>query len=87
MKERAPTAQDIQELVDYQPRLFGNGAPEPVVRRHMEAADGSLIMPLPDCDEAVSSFITLTENQGGCWMDCNYIPEKARELLEDEEAV
>ena len=84
--EREPSASDIQALLEFLPKLYGEGAPPPIVRWDMETEDGTLHMPWPEYNETVDSFIGLIVNQG-CWMDPGYVPEEAEKLLMDEAAV
>ena len=84
--ERQPTAQDILALVDFLPKLYGDGARPPAARWITETEDGALVLPWPEYDETVRSFIDLIVNQG-CWMDPSYVPEEAERLLLDEAAV
>ena len=88
MTREEPSARDIQELVAYLPKLYGEGAPRPVVRWMWpeKEADGTVTMPHPLYDDTVRSFIDLIVDQG-CWIDFDYKPESSRDLLMDEEAV
>ena len=84
--EREPSARDIQALIEFLPKLYGEGAPPPVVRWFSEASDGTLVSPWPEYNNTVERFIDLIADQG-CWMVGDYIPEEAKKLLLDEEAV
>lgn len=42
-------------------------------------------MPYPEYKEAVTNFIHLASAE--CWMDYEYVPEEARQLLENEETI
>ena len=75
-----PSAGDIQALLEFLPKLYGEGAPLPVVRWFTETKDGALTLPCPQYNETVKSFIDLIVNQG-CWMVGGYIPEEAKKLL------
>ena len=79
--EREPSASDIQALLEFLPKLYGEGAPPPIVRWDMRTA-----FPWPEYNETVDSFIGLIVNQG-CWMDAGYVPEETEKLLMDEAAV
>ena len=59
---RQPTPRDIRALVDFLPRLYGDGTPPPVVRWFTETADGVLTMPWPEYNETVESFFDLIVN-------------------------
>ena len=84
--ERQPTRRDIQALVDFLRRLYGDGTPPPVIRWITKTKDGTLTLPWPEYDETVERFIELIVSQG-CWMDTEYVPEQAKRLLMDEAAV
>ena len=86
MTEREPSARDIQALLEFLPKLYGEDAPPPVAQWISETKDGALAFPWPEYNETVESFINLIVKQG-CWMDGDYIPEEAEKLLMDEEAV
>ena len=85
-REREPSARDLQALVAYLPKLYGEGAPQPVARWITENTDGAPTLPWPQYDETVRSFIDLIVEQG-CWMDTGYDPESSKGLLMDEAAV
>lgn len=84
--EREPSTREIKALVEYLPKLYGEDAPQPIVRWITETADGESTLPWPKYDKTVESFIDLIESQG-CWMVGSYNPEEVRELLVDVEAI
>ena len=84
--EREPSARDIQALVEFLPKLYGEGAPTPITRWITKTGDGALVMPWPKYHETVKSFIDQIVKQG-CWMDPGYDPETSKGLLMDEAAV
>ena len=84
--EREPSARDIRILVEFLPKLYGEGTPPPVMRWNTEGKDGTLTLPWPEYNETVESFIDLIESQG-FWMVDSYIPEEVEKLLMDKEAV
>ena len=86
MATQEPSAQDIQALVAYLPKLYGDGAPLPIMQWIMENPDGTLCLPWPVYDETVDDFIDLIQEQG-CWMDAGYSPKASYDLLMDKAAV
>ena len=86
MTTRTPTAQEIEALVAFLPRLYAEGfAP---VKRWLggtKREDGAYTMPYPEYDELVDAFVRATSNE--CWLDYGYRPEAAGRMLMDEDAV
>ena len=80
-----PTAQDIQALVAYLPKLYRHGF-KPITQWLTKTEDGALMLPWPEYDETVVRFIDLIESQG-CWLDSDYGPEEAEKMLMDKAGV
>ena len=80
-----PTRKDIEELTAYLPRLYAEGF-TPVLHwnESEKRQDGSFSMPYPDYHPLVHEFFRLG---GGPWIDYEYNPEKAYQMLKDEQAV
>lgn len=80
-----PTRKDIEELTAYLPRLYAEGF-TPVLHwnESEKRQDGSFSMPYPDYHPLVHEFFRLG---GGPWIDYEYNPEKAYQLLKDEQAI
>jgi hypothetical protein len=80
-----PTRKDIEELTAYLPRLYAEGF-TPVLHwnESEKRKDGSFSMPYPDYHPLVHEFFRLG---GGPWMDYEYNPENAYQLLKDEQAI
>ena len=83
-KTELPTLQDIERLTAYLPRLYAEGF-SPVIRWEggEKLKDGSFTLPYPKYDPLVEEFFLL----GGAWLDYEYNPEQAYQMLKDEEAV
>ena len=80
-KNELPTRQDIEAQIDYLPRLYAEGF-LPVIRwEGGKQKDGSFTLPYPNYDPLVEEFFRLG---GGPWMDDEYNPEQAWEMLKDE---
>ena len=79
-----PTLQDIEELTAYLPRLYAEGF-SPVIRwEGGKQANGSFTLPYPKYDPLVEEFYRLG---GGPWIDVQYNPEKAWQMLKDENLI
>lgn len=80
-----PTRRDIEELTAYLPRLYAEGF-TPVVHwnESEKRKDGSFSMPYPDYHPLVHEFFRLG---GGPWIDYEYNPEKAYQMLKDEQGI
>ena len=78
------TLQDIERLTAYLPRLYAEGF-SPVIRWEggEKLKDGSFTLPYPKYDPLVEEFFLL----GGAWLDYEYNPEQAYQMLKDEVAV
>ena len=84
MKEsRLPTLQEIEELTAFLPRLYAEGF-SPVVSwgGGEKRKDGSFTLPYPHYDSIVEEFFRLGSN--GSWLDYEYNPEQAYQMLKDE---
>ena len=80
-----PTRKDIEELTAYLPRLYAEGFTAVLHWNEGEKRkDGSFSMPYPDYHPLVHEFFRLG---GGPWIDYEYNPEKAYQLLKDEQAI
>ena len=86
MRSRAPTLQEIDELIAFLPLLYAEGF-SPVRRWHGGTArpDGVITMPWPEYDEVVQAFFCSAA--GDCWSDYGYDPAEAYAMLKDEDRV
>jgi hypothetical protein len=79
-----PTLQDIEALTSFLPRLYADGL-SPVIRwEGGKQKDGSFTLPYPTYDPLVEEFF---HSGGGVWMDHEYNPEQAYQMLQDEQTV
>jgi len=84
-KTELPTLQDIERLTAYLPRLHAEGF-SPVIRWEggERLKDNSLTLPYPSYAPLVEEFFNEVR---GAWLDYEYNPEQAYQMLKDEEAV
>ena len=78
-----PTAQDIDALTAYLPRLYADGF-SPAIRWEGGKPDknGVIQMPYPVYDPLVNEFFRLAASE--CWLDYGYDPVQAGRMLKDE---
>jgi len=81
---RLPTAQEIEALVAYLPRLYAPGF-VPVKQWHggERGPDGAIQMPWPEYDPLVEEFTRAAAAE--CWRDYGYHPEEAHRMFADED--
>lgn len=85
-KTRRPTLEEIETLTTYLPRLYGDGfAPVDRWDGGEKLKDGSFTLPYPQYNKLVEEFFNHVSADG--WLDYEYNPEKAYEMLKDETAV
>jgi hypothetical protein len=83
-KPSLPTLQDIEALTSFLPRLYADGF-SPVIRwEGGKQKDGSFTLPYPTYDPLVEEFF---HSGRGVWMDHDYNPEQAYQMLQDEQLV
>lgn len=84
-KTSLPTLQDIEELTAFLPRLYAEGF-VPIVSwgGGEKLKDGSYSMHYPNYDSLVEEFFNAVR---GAWLDYEYNPEQAYQMLKDEQAV
>ena len=80
--DRLPTLQDIETLTAYLPRLYAEGFSPVLKWNGGKQEDGTYTMPYPDYDPLVEEFYRAIS--GGDWLDYQYKPERAYEMLKDE---
>ena len=80
-----PTLKDIEELTAYLPRLYAEGF-SPILKWEggEKRQDGSISMPYPTYNPLVEEFFHMGS---GPWIDYEYNPEQAYQMLKDENAV
>ena len=84
---RTPRLEDIRELTDFLPTLYANGLRLSRVRgAERETGDRRVTMPWHEYGDEVQRFVRLI-GERGCWMDPDYSPEAAQEMLDSDTAV
>ena len=85
-KTPRPTLEQIEALTSYLPRLYADGF-SPVERWEggEKRKDGLMTLPYPTYDPLVEEFFRLVSSDG--WLDYEYNPEQASQMLKDEDAV
>lgn len=85
MQTRLPTAQEIDELIAFLPRLYRDGF-APVKQWHGgKRENGVISLPWPEYDEIVQAFFRVAS--GPAWSDTAYRPDEAGAMLADEAAL
>ena len=86
MDIRNPTPQEIEELVEFLPRLYEPGF-LPVKKWHGgdKDEDGVISMPWPEYELIVEDFFKAASSE--CWTDPEYLTKSAGQMLNDEDAV
>ena len=85
-KNRLPTLQEIEELTAFLPRLYAEGfSPTVSWEGGEKRKDGSFTVPYPNYDGLVEEFFRLGSN--GSWLDYEYNPEQAYQMLKDENLI
>ena len=77
-----PTLQDIEALTSYLPRLYAAGF-SPILKWEggEKLKDGSFTLPYPRYDPLVEEFFRAVSSR---WLDYEYDPESAYQMLKDE---
>jgi hypothetical protein len=85
-KSRPPTSQEIEALTAFLPRLYAEGF-SPVAKWEGggKGKDGSYTMPYPAYNKAVEEFYYTLGSEA--WLDYNYNPEQAYQMLKDENLI
>ena len=83
MKVPMPTSQEIRELVEFLPRLHAEGfTPSKKWGGRTNIQDSVFTMPLPEYDDVVREFFRVASRE--CWIDDEYCPEDAAQMLEND---
>lgn len=83
---RHPTLEEIEILTSFLPRLYVDGfAPVDRWDGGEKLKDGSFTLPYPQYNKLVEEFFNHVSADG--WLDYEYNPDKAYEMLKDETAV
>ena len=84
-KNRLPTMQEIEVLTDYLPRLYAKGFSPVTSWEGGKQEDGTFTMPYPKYNSVVEEFFYDVGSEG--WVDYEYNPEQAYQMLKDENLV
>jgi len=84
-KTPLPNLQDIEKLTAFLPRLYAEGF-SPVLSwgGGEKLKDDSFTLPYPNYNPLVEEFF---EHVSSSWLDYEYNPEQAYQMLKDEQAV
>ena len=82
-KTRLPTLQEIEALTAFLPRLYAKGfSPIESWSGGEKQKDGSFTVPYPNYNPLVEEFFRAVS--GGGWLDYEYNPDQAYQMLRDE---
>ena len=84
-KTSIPTLQQIEELTAFLPRLYAEGFSPVIQWNGGKQNDRTFTLPYPEYHPLVDEFFRHVSSDG--WLDYEYNPEKAYEMLKDENAV
>ncbi|HLO15716.1 MAG TPA: DUF6508 domain-containing protein [Anaerolineales bacterium] len=85
-KCRRPELQEIEKLTAFLPRLYAEGfSPIESWSGGEKQKDGSFTLPYPDYNPIVEEFFRLVSSDG--WLDYEYRPEQAYQMLNDENLI
>lgn len=83
---RLPTLQEIEALTAYLPRLYAKGfSPIESWNGGEKQKDGSFTVPYPNYNPLVEEFFRAVS--GGGWLDYEYNPDQAYQMLRDEDLI
>ena len=85
-KTRQPTTAEINELIAFLPKLYGEGF-EPVKQWHGGKQEDKQIMtmPWPEYNRVVTDFFRTAGKE--CWCDYGYDPDQAGQMIRDADNV
>jgi len=82
---RLPTLQEIERLTAFLPRLYSEGFVAVESWGGGKQQDGSISLPYPNYNPVVEEFFRLVSGDG--WLDHEYNPEQAYQMLKDENTI
>lgn len=86
MKQLSPTPRQIDELLEFLPRLAADQcAPVQEWGGGEKDAKGAYVMPWPRYESVVTEMFEAAGQD--CWMDFDYVPQEAGRMLEDPAVV
>jgi hypothetical protein len=83
-KTPPPAVQEIEELTAFLPQLYAEGFSPIIKWEGGKQKDGSFLLSYPDYHPVVEEFY---QHIQGNWIDYEYNPEQAYEMLKDEHRV
>lgn len=84
-ESRLPTLEEIESLISYLPRLYAEGFTPVDSWSGVKLKDGSMTLPYPNYHPLVHEFFGHVASDG--WLDYEYNPEQAYQMLRDENTV
>jgi len=84
-KGQLPTRQEIETLTSFLPRLYAEGFSPVRNWNGGKQKDGSFTLPYPDYDPTVEEFFRVVSGAG--WLDYDYNPEQAYQIIKDEDLI
>jgi hypothetical protein len=85
-KTKLPTLQEIEALTAFLPRLYAKGfSPIESWSGGKKQKDGSFTIPYPNYNPLVEEFFRAVS--GGGWLDYEYNPDQAYQMLRDEDLI
>jgi hypothetical protein len=84
-QSRLPTLQEIEALTAFLPRLYADGFSPVISWEGGKRQDGSFTLPYPKYNTVVEEFFRTVAGEG--WIDYEYNPEQAYQMLRDESLV
>ena len=82
---RQPTVQEIEALTAFLPRLYAEGFSPVLGWEGGKREDGTFTLPYPRYNSLVEEFFHAVASE--LWMDYEYKPEQAYQMLKDENIV
>jgi Family of unknown function (DUF6508) len=84
-KNQLPTLKEIERLTAFLPRLYVDGFVPVESWGGGKQKDGSISLPYPNYNPVVEEFFRLVSGDG--WLDHEYNPEQAYQMLKDENTI
>jgi hypothetical protein len=85
MKSPLPNEKEIDELVQFLPRLYADGFSPIKKWRGGEKNNGVITMPWPEYEKDVKDFFHVASKE--CWCDHQYASKEASKMIESEELI
>jgi hypothetical protein len=83
-KTPLPTLQQTEEITSYLPRLYAEGFSPVLNWEGGKRKDGTYSLPYPNYHPLVEEFFRVVSS---AWLDYEYNPEKAYQMLKDEDLI